>query len=307
MDQFFLNQELVSVSNSSPEGLMDADSITLEAQEAINLSLDSFRGIFNPNWVTKYSELKSQLKTGDIILVHGKYPFSWVVELLQWSKWGHAAMVVRASDIDPPGQYNFPELMLWEANTGDQNVKNLWGANNEIKEGPMLIDLEARLKNTATYPDVEIVHRPLHLDLHNQEINFESLKPHMDSLIDKEFPSDKEIIYSVFLGRRYNRSSNKPEIGLNLIRRKSLSNPSMDTVELVNADTNYLKGLSMMDINKSKIYCSELIALAYKHLGLLTNFHVSNAYSPKDFCNEGSVRLLKRAWLGNEMYIDMAN
>jgi hypothetical protein len=214
-------------------------------------------------------------------------------------------MVVRASDIDPNNQYNFPELMLWESNTGDQNVKNLWGPNNVIKEGPMLIDLEARLKNTATYEDVQIVHRPLHFDAHSLKIDFESLKSHMDSMIDKKFPSDQEIIYSVYLGRKYNRSSNEPEKGLNLKRYRSIQFPFMDEIRLESADNTYLKKLSLTDIDKSKIYCSELIALVYKHFGLLTKFHVSNAYSPKDFSNEGNVRLLNRAWLGHEMYIDM--
>jgi hypothetical protein len=67
-----------------------------------------------------------------------------------------------------------------------------------------------------------------------------------------------------------------------------------------------LQNLPDHDINSGKIYCSQLVAETYKKIGLFTNNHVSNAYSPKDFSAEGNTRFLQRFWLGKEMYINMS-
>lgn len=258
--------------------------------------------VLNPNWRTGYSEIKSDLKTGDIFLVHGKYQYSWIAELLQWSKWTHTAIVIRASDIDPGGEKNFPELMLWESNVGDQKVKNLWGKDNSIKEGPMLISLEDRLNNTITYPDVQIVVRPL--GYFGPKLNFQNLTAYFDSVIALKFPSDIEVIHSIYLGRKYNRSSDNPQNDITLF-----IDPSEATINVIKADVSFiLDSLSDQDIHDKdagKMYCSQLVAETYKTLGLLTNNFVSNAYSPKDFSAEGGIRLLKRSLLGEEMYIDM--
>jgi hypothetical protein len=273
-----------------------------DANEGI---IDTVRGvgeIFNPSWSTNFSELKSQLKTGDIILVHGKYPYSWLIQLLQWSKWGHSAMVVLAKDIDPQNSLGLPKVMLWESNTKDLGVKNVWGDNKTVKDGPMLISLEERLKNSAaSSPDVQIAHRPLHLDMRNQPIDFSYLKTLFDDLIEKKFPDDKDVIYSVYLGRNYNRTMDDPASARVILNR----NINTNTLEVLGQDNNSIRSLPSQDVDKTHIYCSELVAATYKHLGLLTKHHVSNAYAPKDLSSDGNMRLLNRAWLGPEVYIDM--
>lgn len=54
----------------------------------------------------------------------------------------------------------------------------------------------------------------------------------------------------------------------------------------------------------SKVFCSELVAAAYQHVGLLENFPPAGGYNPKDFSAEQlyppGVHLLKRARLGPE-------
>jgi len=264
--------------------------------------------IFNPGWITNFSEIKDQLATGDVILVHGRYPFSWVVEFLQGSDYGHSAMVIRSRDIDPTNQFQLPELLLWESNLAiPGSTPNLWNPTNPptVKEGPMLISLPERLLySQCNYKDVYIAHRPLFVDRSN--IPFSSILPaFFTSVMSKKFPSDTEIIYSAFLGRKYNRDSSNPLAAINLsISHDSASN-KMAVVE--NVLENQLEALSVPfdERSKDKIYCSELIATTYKELGLLTQNHVSNAYAPVDFSDEGSIRLLKGAWLGKEMYIDM--
>lgn len=258
------------------------------------------QNIFNPTWITGYSEIKSELKTGDLMLVHGRYPFSWVVSILQGSNWGHMAMVVLAKDLDPTNQLGLPEIMLWESNTLIKDAAiNRWGDVQTYKEGPMLVDLEERLKHTQNaYDNVTIAYKPL---IAEKEIDFGLLPELFDSFIDKKFPSNTEIIYSVYLGRRYNRVSNDPENEISL------------DIDYLNGEVKFLginkmsvmNKLSAVDIEKDKIYCSELAAYTYKKMDLLTQHHVSNAYAPKDFSDEGKIRLLNNAFLGKEMFIDM--
>lgn len=285
--------EISRHSHSFAEKVSDKKSEGLIAEPRI-----ATYNVLNPRWTTSYSEIKSHLKTGDIFLVHGRYPFSWVVELLQWSKWGHATMVIRREDIDPQNKHNLPEVMLWESNTDDGPIKNLWGPQaGQVKEGPMLISLEERLTYTqAEYDDVQIAYRPLL----RTGLNFDWLPDFFDSMIDKGFPSDAEIIHSVYLGRRYNRTSNDP---LSVIALTP--NSFTGEMELTNINIDKVLSLSESDIDKQKIYCTELMATTYKQMGLLTKHHVSNAYSPKDFSSEGTVRFLEKAWLAKEIYINM--
>jgi hypothetical protein len=57
----------------------------------------------------RYSDIKSDYKTGDIILVDGRYDYSFALDLLQGNRWGHSAMVVRAKDVDPTGALHLPQ------------------------------------------------------------------------------------------------------------------------------------------------------------------------------------------------------
>jgi len=53
------------------------------------------------------------------------------------------------------------------------------------------------------------------------------------------------------------------------------------------------------------IFCSELIAYTYIKMGLLTSIHPVNSYAPVDFSEKLSVGLLKRAWLGDEIKLNI--
>ena len=53
----------------------------------------------------------------------------------------------------------------------------------------------------------------------------------------------------------------------------------------------------------SSLFCSELIAEAYQRMGLLDSSLPSNEFTPKDFSEKGSLKLLLGASLGHEIYL----
>jgi hypothetical protein len=66
---------------------------------------------------------------------------------------------------------------------------------------------------------------------------------------------------------------------------------------------DYMKG-RVLDETASfdHVYCAELIADTYMHMGLLSGDHPPNRYTPKDFSSEGRLSLLKGAYLSEEIY-----
>ena len=62
---------------------------------------------------TAYSELKKHLKTGDVVLMKGRYPSSHVIEAFEGSDYSHAALIVLAKDL---GLTSCEDVLLWESN-----------------------------------------------------------------------------------------------------------------------------------------------------------------------------------------------
>ena len=275
-----------------------------------NLRLFPKSKLWNPTWVTNYSEVKEQFRTGDVILADGDYKGAKLIDFLQQNHWGHAALILLKKDIAPHVEVDistWPDLLLWESNALIANsARNFWGPAKyqKVKEGPMLISLEERLKHTANnFDKVAIAYRPLHLkDELRKQLAFDLLPGHFDTFIDRKFPDNKEIIHDVYMGRKYNKSINYKDGDLNLsllFKRRLVIETDIRRRKKIR---NYL---SIDPQEKDRIYCTELMAHTYKLLGLLTNHHVSNCYTPKDFSDDGEMRLLQDAWLGNEILIDM--
>ncbi len=274
-----------------------------------NLRLFPKSKLWHPTWVTAYSEAKALFKTGDVILADGDYKGAKLLDFIQQNHWGHAALIIRKEDIEPHSEVDmtkWPDLLLWESNAFiEDSTKNLWGPEEfqVVKEGPMLISLEERLQHTANnFDKVAIAYRPMYLkDNLRKRLDFSLLPAHFDQFIDRKFPSNKEIIHDVFIGRRYNKTKNYEDGDLNLtifLKRFVL--------ETDFKKKRKLKTFSPDDVpEKDRIYCTELMAHTYKLLSLLTNNHVSNCYTPKDFSADGEIRLLQDAWLGDEILLDM--
>jgi len=70
--------------------------------------------------------------------------------------------------------------------------------------------------------------------------------------------------------------------------------------------TNFLAGRFYNVASAANQFsCSQLVAHTYQQLGWLSQHYVSNSYVPADFTEALDVSLLKGAWLGREIYLDV--
>ncbi|WMJ74071.1 hypothetical protein RCC89_12985 [Cytophagaceae bacterium ABcell3] len=211
--------------------------------------------IFDQNWYVKLSELNDSFQTGDVILVHGRYPFSVVIEAVQWSPWSHSAMVIRPEDVGMEKKYD--GLLLWESNELT-NIPDL--ITGKAKTGPMLVPFEERIVSTAKeFKGVKFACRHLYAD--RNPAMMAKLKEFMPTVINTTFPSTGEMGRMLLEGRISNKK----------------------------ADNNMF-------------FCSMLVAATYMSMKLLGTGYPPNAYEPRDFSNAGTVPLLKRAFLGKEIF-----
>lgn len=147
-------------------------------------------------WTVHWSELAPTVQTGDILLMHGKFPSSKLIEIIERSIWSHSAMVVRCADIGLTGAH-YPELAIWEANDLT-NLPDL--ITGKTKTGPMLVDLDKRLNsNLADGTDVLFSLVQVHAE-RTQEM-FNELKNLIPKVHDATFPSMKEMGYEMATGR----------------------------------------------------------------------------------------------------------
>ena len=214
--------------------------------------------MFVKQQTTAFTEIKDDLKTGDIVLMHGLHASSRVIEMVEGCPWSHVAIIVLASDIGiNAGEDN---LLLWESDT-QSPVKDV--IHNKSKSGPMLVKLSERLKYNFTHgEDSKLSIRHLHTERTSE--TFDNLRKVISTVHQATFPDTYHEMLNPAKGRIFNKET------------------SLDT-----------------------IFCSELAAYTYINLGLLTSVHPVNSYFPLDFSDKLSVGLLKRAWLGNEMCINL--
>lgn len=87
----------------------------------------------------KYDDIRSQLKTGDILLFSGKGGISEGIKFFTVSKWSHVGMVYRFSDPnDPKGS-----VFCWESTT----LSNLADADTgKLTKGVQRVELSERLE-----------------------------------------------------------------------------------------------------------------------------------------------------------------
>ncbi|NJJ38599.1 hypothetical protein [Paenibacillus apii] len=141
---------------------------------------------------TPYSEIQSELRTGDLILFSGQYEISKLVEKLEGSLWSHVAMVVRIPGIEIP--------LLWES-TALTNLPDV--LKNDHLTGPKLVDLQKRLEtygsDVTPYVPPRYAVRPL--DVERSEEMISSLHTLFTDLHGIPNPGEWEMILEVLEGR----------------------------------------------------------------------------------------------------------
>ena len=83
----------------------------------------------------KYSEIRKNLQTGDIVLFSGKGRISNIIKWFTKSLWSHVAMVIRSTEWDM--------LLLWESTTLNK-LKDI--QSGVARQGVQLVPLSERIR-----------------------------------------------------------------------------------------------------------------------------------------------------------------
>jgi hypothetical protein len=144
-----------------------------------------------------YPQLVPGLQTGDIVLMHGRYVSSHVIETIENSDWSHAAIVLLAKDF---GFESSENVLLWESNlnTPVQDV-----LLKKTKDGPQLVSLHERMKrNFESKDDSKFAVRHLYYD--RTPAFFETFQQAINAVHSAHFPSTKEEMEDPIKGRYFN-------------------------------------------------------------------------------------------------------
>jgi hypothetical protein len=194
-----------------------------------------------------WQQFLGDLKTGDIILMHGLFDSSIFIETVFHSEWSHAAVIAIAGDI---GVASVPPetVLLWESNImdGSKGNPNGYTVTDVVlgiqKDGPILDRFTERLTNNAALGyDGAVAKRHLSPGLSAAQIE----------------------AFARSIGPVHNQTF-----------------PAIPFGEL----EGYLKGKFSDDpVTDGTFFCSQLAAHTYKAMGLLPPDPVDNAYAPANF------------------------
>lgn len=214
-----------------------------------------------------FNELKPSLQTGDIILMKGLYPSSHVIELVEHSDWSHAAIVVLAKDIDFESD---DPILLWESNIKQEKKEY---------QNEKVIDLLTKgKKDDKSGPQLVSLHQRVQLNYKHKDDGKFAVRHLYTERNHHMFDILKEVM------KTYHKSTFPST-------KQEMEDPILGRFKGIQTSTDH-------------IFCSELVAITYMAMGLLSKVHPSNSYIPADFSEALSVGLLNRAWLGNEIFID---
>lgn len=174
-----------------------------------------------------YSQIKDDLKTGDLILFSGKYSISNLVEKLEHSMWSHVAMVVRIPSIEYP--------LLWESTALTNLPDQLF---NDNKTGPKIVNLEERLKTYGSdlTPYVPPVYAVRHLEVERTDEMINSLYELFTSLHGLPNPGEWKMIFEVCEGKLFNIPSKLDNYTCSeLVAESYIKMNLLDTEKVINA------------------------------------------------------------------------
>lgn len=143
---------------------------------------------------TFFNEIKNDLRTGDLVLMHGLHASSRVIEAVEESPWSHVAMIVLAKDV---GVDTDEPVLLWESDT-ESPVKDV--ILDKAKSGPMLVKLSERLKYNFTHgEDSKMSVR--HLYTERTPEMFKQLNEAISEVHQAVFPDTYHEMLNPFKGR----------------------------------------------------------------------------------------------------------
>lgn len=154
-----------------------------------------------PTFAVDWEDVAPTLQTGDLILQHGTYPSSLMIEMLEDSEWSHVGMVVLASDIglDPK---KVPQLLYWESNDLT-NLPDVITGKAKPQGGPMLVDLTLRLQtNAKNTTDIGFILRQLSAT--RTPAMLTALADFIPVMQPVGFPNEQEAVMDWILGRSAN-------------------------------------------------------------------------------------------------------
>ncbi len=147
------------------------------------------------DWKVKYEEIESDLRTGDVVLMHGDFPMSKMIQFLEGSKWTHSGMIVLAKDIGKQGEW--PDVLFWESNSLTNLPDLITGKN---KTGPMLVPFQERLQsNMDNYYDSIFATRPNNTPMDGDA--YKKMWDFMPTVSSATFPSDLKMWKENYEGR----------------------------------------------------------------------------------------------------------
>lgn len=157
-------------------------------------------------WKVKYEEASPDFKTGDVVLMHGDFPMSKLIQLIEGSKWTHSGMIILAKDIGKEGVW--PDVLFWESNSLTNLPCLITG---KPKTGPMLVPFQERLQtNMNNYYDSEFAVRPNTTPLGQDAL--QKLTDFLPKYMDATFPSDLKMWYENIEGRKSGKFSGTAQI-----------------------------------------------------------------------------------------------
>jgi len=250
------------------------------------------------------------LDSGDLVLFNRRClsmsPYGALIcglsKFFSKSRWDHVGLIVRKED---------GNLYLLEANLS----------------GVKLRPLEERLKRSHSH---EIAIRRLSivrteafrkklLDFVDRTINLPyetSTSSLLSTVIDPVDKQERERLHALLLEKRTQLDEIDLELkegALTAFQRRSLQAERARVAGNLEALEARLKQV-MKDKSPfegkedlTRVFCSELVAAAYQHLGLLDQYPPAGGYAPKDFSSEqtdsAALLLLKGAQLSDEIFV----
>jgi len=150
-----------------------------------------------------FDEATAQMQTGDIVLMHGTFPLSKVIQAIEGSKWTHSGVAIRPEDVGLPAG----DVLFWESNsTPLEDIRF-----HTTKPGPMVGTLRARVEDAVagTYDMAFAWH---HLEGPREPTRLQQIWDLMPTVHDAGFPSDFEMLAFWVLGRYFRERTSPSKI-----------------------------------------------------------------------------------------------